>query len=255
MDFTILGAGGATFKGNPSPEIELPLRNDIGVVWLLIPAYNVAPMFGQLIDGALKYLPADRILVVDDGSTDQTGEIAHERGVMVISHESNQGKGAALRSGFDHLCRQNADWIITMDGDLQHAPALIPAFIEAAAGGEYDVVIGCRQWDTGGMPWDRRFSNRSTSLILSLVTGLRIRDSQCGFRLIRRKLLDGLKLRGRRFEFETECLLRLARRGARLGWVGIPTMYDGAPSSINRFTDTIRFVKVVLRHLISGRER
>ena len=237
---------------------EDTLRN----IRLLIPAYNVAAYLAELLEEALKYIPAQDIIVVDDGSTDRTSQIARRFGVELLTHEKNQGKGAALLNGFNYLIKRGVEWVITIDGDMQHDPAMLPDFIAKAESGEYDIVIGARRL-AGNMPWDRRFSNWSTSRILLLVTGRKIKDSQCGYRLIRCSLLRSLIPpfsplnkggRGdqwsRGYEFETECLLKLSRAGAEFGWIDIPTHYKGAPSSINRFKDTLRFLKVVIRFVL-----
>lgn len=215
-------------------------------IYLLIPAYNVAQYLPELLNKALDYVPSERILVVDDGSSDNTAEIAREKGVNVLSHRLNLGKGAALRDGFDYLRKENAEWVVVLDGDMQHDPSMLPEFIDHARQNTNDIVIGVRRRNRGGMPWDRRFSNWSSSMLLSIITGRKIKDSQCGYRLIRLKMLDGINLRSNGYEFETELLLKLSRSGARFGWIEIPTKYEGSPSSINRFSDTVRFLKVVL---------
>ncbi len=216
-------------------------------VWLLIPAYNVEPYISKLLEQAVLYIPARMIVVIDDGSHDRTAEIAESKGVNLLSHSYNRGKGAALQTGFDYLLEQDAEWVITIDGDLQHDPSMLPDFIKQAEQGDYDIVIGTRRRDMGGMPWDRRFSNWGTSLLLSIITGQKIRDSQSGYRLIRCSLLKGLKFDCTGYDFETEFLLKLSRAGARIGIVNIPTLYKGAPSSINSFIDTLKFFRVIIR--------
>ncbi len=224
-----------------------------GDIWLLIPAYNVEQYLPELLTKALDYVPSNRILVVDDGSSDNTAEIACKKGVNVLSHRLNLGKGAALRDGFDYLRKENAEWVVIIDGDMQHDPTMLPEFIDHARQNTNDIVIGARKRSRGVMPWDRRFSNWSTSLLLSIVTGSKIRDSQCGYRLIRLKMLDGIDPQSNGYEFETELLLRLARSGARFGWIEIPTKYEGSPSSINRFSDTVKFIKVVFGFVFFGK--
>ncbi|MDP8239167.1 MAG: glycosyltransferase family 2 protein [Candidatus Hatepunaea meridiana] len=219
-------------------------------IWLLIPAYNVEQYLDELVDEALKYIFVQNVLVVDDGSDDRTSEITRDKGVNLIKHTSNRGKGAALRTGFDYILEQEGEWIITIDGDLQHDPSKLPEFIEHANSGEYDVIIGVRQRSHGGMPWDRRFSNWSTSLVLSLITGKKIVDSQCGYRMVRSKMLEGLNFLTDGYEFETEYLLKLIRAGVRICWIEIPTRYDGESSAINRFSIILKFLKVVIKFII-----
>ena len=219
--------------------------------WLLIPAYNVEAYLGRLLQEALLYLTAQTILVVNDGSTDNTAGVAESHHVNLVSHPRNSGKGAALRTGFDYLLGRGAEWVITIDGDLQHDPSRLPDFIEQAELDDHDIIIGTRQRKVGGMPWDRRFSNWATSLILSIVTGQKVSDSQSGYRLIRCRMLKGMEFRCKGYDFETEMLLKLSRVGARIGSIEIPTIYDGAPSTINSVKDTLKFLKVILRFILT----
>lgn len=224
-------------------------------VWVLIPAYNVEMHIANLLQQLFEWIPKDNILVVNDGSTDRTGQVVREMSVNLISHSVNLGKGAALKSGFKYLERKSCEWIVTLDGDLQHSPENIPIFLNAAKEGDCDVVIGHRNRSGGDMPWDRRFSNFTTSGMLSLITGQSIPDSQCGFRLISSGFIKGLELPGQRYEFETECLLEWISRNARIGWVPISTTYNDAPSSIRRFYDTLRFVRAVVRYILLNRRK
>ncbi len=162
-------------------------------IWLLIPAYNVSQHIGSLIDQALEYIPLKKILVVNDGSTDDTASIAEQRGVTVISNTRNLGKGVSLRKGFYHIIEQGGGWIITIDGDMQHNPDDLPGFIKSAKLDNWDIVIGNRE-NRSGMPLDRQFSNWLTSKILSFVTGTIIKDGQCGYRLLRASKLKQLEL-------------------------------------------------------------
>ncbi len=226
------------------------MSNDLNIA-ALIPAYNVEPYIGILIDRLKNYLPPENILIVNDGSTDRTGEIARLCDVTVIENETNCGKGFALRKGFDYLINKNADWIITLDGDRQHDPDMVPDFIQTAQASNADLIIGVRK-RSGNMPWDRRFSNWSTSLLLSIVAGRKILDAQSGYRMIRGSALRGMEFETGRYDFETEYLLKSIKKGAKLGWVDIPTIYSGSPSSMHRVKDTIRFLRVVFRSVFKS---
>ncbi len=216
---------------------------------LIIPGYNLEPYLSTLLDQVSEYFQSDHITVIDDGSTDRTATIAQSKGVNVIVHPTNLGKGVALKSGFESFLQGDGKWAMTIDGDLQHSPTHIPEFIRLANEGLCDVIIGTRLSKLENMPWDRRFSNLTTSKILSLITRCKILDSQCGFRLIRRNMVEELgRLTGKRFEFETECILEWAKRKARFGWVPIATKYEGSSSSIHRLKDTLLFLKVIAQH-------
>lgn len=219
-------------------------------VWLLIPAFNVEDYIIDLLAATSKFIPAERTLVVDDGSTDQTLNRMQYEKVHLISIPENRGKGIALRKGFDYLKKQNASWVITIDADLQHDPSILPDFIKHAERGEFDMVIGMRD-RCRKMPWDRRFSNWSTSLLLSIVTGYKIWDAQCGYRLIQMEKLNKLTLQSKNYDLETELLLKFSKLGAKVGWQAIPTIYRGASSSMKRGLDTFRFVRLIIKSMFS----
>ncbi len=219
---------------------------------MIIPALNAAKSLSALISELTKFIPSQSLLVIDDGSVDQTSRIASEMGVNVVRNPQRMGKGCALRRGFDYAIAQEYDAVITVDADLQHPPELIPRFLEKARGA--DVVIGNRMSNPKGMPFDRRLSNTLTSLILSLVTHRRIPDSQCGYRLIKTKLLSMIRLRSKHYEIEGEMLIKLARLGAKFDFVEVPVIYNkDGESYINRFLDTLRFIKLVLCHIFLKR--
>ena len=231
----------------PYPEKKKDNRSDI---WILIPAFNVELYLKKLLDQVFNYVNRQKIIVVDDGSHDETGNMAFRYGINLLTHQHNRGKGAALRNGFAYLLKQDAQWVITLDGDLQHDPHKIPEFVQRAKSDRFDLIIGRRKRNTGGMPWDRRFSNWFTSRLISLVTGRRIADSQSGYRMIRCDFLRNLELNTNGYEFETELLLKLCRAGARIDTIDIPTIYRGEASSIKRFTDTLKFLGVVIKFIL-----
>jgi len=126
----------------------------------VIPAFNEGHNIGNVVRGVLAFVPT--AIVVDDGSTDNTSEAAAEAGAMVLRHESNMGKGAALKTGFQCLVEHGYDGVITIDADGQHDPAEIPLFVDAAERG-YDMVIGNRMSNVSTMPFIRRFANHASS--------------------------------------------------------------------------------------------
>ncbi|MCD6098709.1 glycosyltransferase family 2 protein [bacterium] len=216
---------------------------------VLIPAYNSEKHIRSLLERIASTVPDAFILVVDDGSTDSTWEIASSFGATVIRHSCNRGKGRSLRDGFRFMLEGDFPLCITMDADLQHPPELIPNFIEKSRQGS-DIVIGNRTHDLSQMPYIRRFSNWGTSLILSWMTGLRLPDSQCGFRLIKRWVLEKVNLTTSHYDTESELIIQAAKQGARIGFVPIPTIYNGNPSHIKKIDETARFFRLVARYLI-----
>lgn len=222
---------------------------------VILPAYNVAGPLPAVIAAVGDCDPGLRILVVDDGSADATATVAAAAGAMVIRHPQNRGKGAALATGFAWAVAEGLDWVYTMDADGQHVPSEMVAFRREADRGGFDVVVGDRMQRTGSMPWLRKATNAFTSAVISRLAGTRIPDSQNGYRLLRVALLDGLELRTERYDTESEILVRLARRGARIGSVAVTTIYGDEKSSINPVVDTIRFFRLVAVLLTSHEPR
>lgn len=223
-------------------RIDFPLK-PIAV----IPARDAASTVGDVVRGLRAALPGAEVVVVDDGSTDATGERAREAGAIVARHEQNRGKGAALETGFDVALARGADAVLALDADGQHDPALAPRLLGALA--DADVVIGSREGDRAGMPWIRRATNDVTTWFVSKLAGQRIHDSQSGFRAIRAEVLRRVRPESRRFEYESEFLIGAARAGFRIGAAPVSTLYNAPGSHIHPFRDTVRFIRLVLRHL------
>jgi glycosyltransferase involved in cell wall biosynthesis len=189
------------------------------------------------------------VVVVDDGSTDATGREARAEGAEVIAHGANRGKGAALATGFAWALARGFDWVVTLDADLQHLPEEIPHLLDRARAGNADVVVGCRMSEADTMPWLRYWTNRTTSLFVSLFARRRIHDSQSGFRLVRCEVLRKVRLTTRRFETESELLIETGRHGFAIAEVPISTVYGQEVSKIDKMGDTLRFVRLLLRYL------
>jgi len=217
---------------------------------IVIPAFNVAGKIGYVLSQVVKYVPPENVIVVDDGSIDGTFEVASAYSVRVIRHEKNLGKGMALQNGFQFALSQNLQTIFTLDGDGQHDPKEIPHFLEILEQGQYDVVIGKRPFRIGEMPLDRILSNRLSSTIVSIFIGKWIPDSQCGYRVYRRKVLESLRPISRRFEIEAEMVMLALKHGFRIGWCPIANRYGGTKSHIHRISDTVRFLRMLGRTIV-----
>jgi glycosyltransferase involved in cell wall biosynthesis len=213
----------------------------------ILPAYNVAPQVGPLVEEIRRLHPDFRVLVVDDGSGDDTGAAAREAGAEVAVHPQNRGKGAALATGYAWALAERLDWVYTMDADGQHLPAEMARFLAAAQAEGLDVVVGDRMARTEAMPWLRRATNVVTSRVVSRLAGCAIPDSQNGFRLYRCAVLRNVCVSAQRYDAESEILVRLARRGARIGSVPVSTVYGTERSSIRPLVDTGRFFRLVWR--------
>ena len=216
-------------------------------ICILIPAYNESKKLKALLP-ELKKFNLD-IIVIDDGSCDNTGDVARETGVIVIRHERNLGKGDALRTGFKSILIKEYDAVITMDADLQHDARDIPDFIKAYQSENFDIILGDRmQGLPESMPWLRFWTNKITSSIISSLTGCLMKDTQTGFRLIRRKVLEDIKLSTSKFDTESEILIKALAKGFKVGAIPIRTIYfDDNKSKIKPVRDTLRFIRLIFK--------
>jgi glycosyltransferase involved in cell wall biosynthesis len=217
-------------------------------VAVLIPAYNAVTALGTLLTKLLTRVPASRILVVDDGSTDGTPDLARRFGVRVMTHAANLGKGRALSTGFGVLGRdEQLDAICTIDADLQHRPEDLGSFVEKMQSTTGDIVIGRRNRAATSMPIHRRLSNAITSFLVSARVGAPVPDSQCGFRLIRRQVLLDVTIDSPGFEGETEFLIKAMRKGYNVESVPIETIYNGETSHMRNWTTIVSFLHTIFR--------
>jgi glycosyltransferase involved in cell wall biosynthesis len=215
----------------------------------VIPAYNAAKTLGPLVK-QVKQLKLDPV-VVNDGSTDETAKVAMDAGALVISHLHNKGKGSAVRTGFAYALEKGYEAVITMDSDGQHDPAEIPRLLDEAVAKQAAVVVGNRSIDRQQMPLLRRITNTVMSAIVSSISHQRIPDSQCGFRLVRKEVIQAARLSSRRFDIETELLLAAVRGGWTVTSVPVRTIFNGHYSHIRPVRDGLRFFKVILRYLFA----
>lgn len=188
------------------------------------------------------------VLVIDDGSNPPIAEMRIPGLAMEwIRHSENRGKGAALKTGFDLCLKSGFDPIFTIDADLQHPPEFIPQFLRQYETGRYDVLVGSRSRNPRVMPLHRIVSNTLTSLVISLLIGQLVADSQCGFRLYSRHVVESIQPDEDRFHLESEMLIRCGMRRYKIGFVSIPTIYNEAPSAIRNAPDTLNFIAVIFR--------
>jgi glycosyltransferase involved in cell wall biosynthesis len=213
---------------------------------VIIPAYQAAGPLAGVLRGLDPHFAREEILVVDDGSTDGTASAAESAGVRLLRHPENRGKGAALVTGLRHARDVLGwEWAITLDADGQHAPEDLEGFRGARPGPEVGILNGCRARRGSRMPWHRRFSNASTTALVSRLAGRPVFDAQCGYRAYRLALVDALP-EGGRFEWEAQALILAARAGWEIGKVPVRTVYAGEGSHMRLAADTLRFVRMAL---------
>ncbi len=218
------------------------------VLVAVIPAYNEGKFISNVILNAQKYV--DKVIVIDDGSTDDTREIARKLGAIVHSNEKNVGKWFALKRGFSLALEMEADIVITLDGDGQHNPHEIPEFIKVLLNGA-DVAIGMRRYK-GKMPLIRKVSNYLTTTIINSLFSLKISDSQCGYRAYNWKAVKDLEISSEGYEGETESIIRLGKTSLTIEEVPIQTLYGVESSKMSTLRDTWRFLKTVFSMKIKG---
>jgi glycosyltransferase involved in cell wall biosynthesis len=221
----------------------------------VIPAYQDEKHIGDIARRTRERL--DHVLVVDDGSTDQTEQRAREAGAEVIVHAQNQGKGEAIKTGLAHWLGaanpssgqdRQITWVILLDSDGQHLPEEIDRFLLAAGSVTRPTFfIGNRMEDVARMPLVRRVVNRYMSNQISRVCGQKIPDTQCGYRMLDRQLIPDMLGGGHRFDYDTEALIIASRKGYRIESVPITTVYTDQVSKIHPVRDSLRFFKMMRR--------
>jgi glycosyltransferase involved in cell wall biosynthesis len=214
---------------------------------VIIPALNAEKTVVNVIRAAREML--EPVIVVDDGSSDQTGHVAREAGATVLRHDLNRGKGGALKTAFAYALSHGYDGVITLDADGQHLPAEIPKFIEARAGSNADLIIGGRAHLFDGMLPRRRRANRFSAWSISKTAGIKITDSQSGFRFYSARLLRSVQLRADGFDMESEVIVRAGRGGFPVQTIPIELGFvDGLATSHYRpLKDTLRIAWTVFR--------
>jgi len=215
-----------------------------------VPAYNAATHIEEVLASIKRYIPPRNIIVVDDGSTDDTASVAERSGVLVVRHEVNRGKGGAIRTAVERLSTlSDIDAVVMLDADGQHDPQEIPRFAEEFMKGTTDIIVGNRMAARGAMPAIRVLTNRLTSAIVSLRAGQRIPDSQNGYRLVRASLIRRLDLVTSRYEIDSELIIKACHAGGRASSIPVSTIYGSEKSAIRPFHDSIRFIALVMRSL------
>lgn len=226
----------------PGPADGAPLS-----VAVVIPAYQAAATIAAVVSRARRAVPKGIVYVVDDGSSDRTGEVGRGAGARLIERPRNRGKGAALATGIAAALAGGAGVIVTLDADGQHYPEEIPRLVAPVARGDADLVLGARA-RTGPMPLGRRCTNWVSAALASRIGGEAVPDAQTGFRALSRRAADAIRPREVRYDYETAFLLEALRRGFRVWSLPIATVYEGRPSHFRHFGDSWRLARVFTRY-------
>src|SRR3954452_2267727 len=221
-----------------SAMTDAPVR-----ILAIVPAHDEAPRIDAVVQGVMRHLP---VLVVDDGSRDDTAARAEAAGARGLRQGPNQGKGAALRAGFRLALDEGLDAVVTLDGDGQQDPAELPRFVDAFStrSPRPELIVGQR--DFRRMPPGRQLSNLLGGAAFSWAVGQRVHDNQSGYRLLGQRLMElTLSSQERGFEFEVEMLTLAIREDLPIAWVPIRTIYAGEPSHIRPVEHLRQFVRIV----------
>ncbi|MCW8812660.1 MAG: glycosyltransferase family 2 protein [Ignavibacteriaceae bacterium] len=214
-----------------------------GSICAVIPFYNEKETLIKILNETSHYVKF--IYAVNDGSVDDSYQTERQiSNVKFIDHDKNYGKGKALDTGFKAAVSSGYDYIVTLDADLQHNPKYIPNLIEGLK--SFDIVIGNRLINLKGMPIQRKLSNKLTSFFLTIKIGQNILDSQCGYRAYSVKVLKEVATEYSGFEAESEILVKASKKGFKIGFVDIPTIYGNEKSKMQPVQAILGFLKVML---------
>jgi len=220
-----------------------------------IPAYNEEPSIADVVSKTIPHV--DKVIVCDDGSTDRTAEIAKKSGADVISHKKNLGYGAAITTLFERARQENAQIMITLDGDGQHNPDQIPLLVDTITQHNVDVVIGSRFLDKkSSSPGYRGIGIKVITSATNFGTNFKVTDSQSGFRAYSKDAIDAIHPTEQGMSVSTEILLKISNKGLSLAEVPVSVSYDGdtseqspVPHGVSVLMNTLKFVSV--KHPIS----
>ncbi len=190
--------------------------------FVIIPAHNEERHIAQVINETNKF--SENIVVVDDGSSDRTLSEAEKTGATVLKHEINLGKGAALRTGAEYAIKKGAEAAVFIDSDGQHSPSDIPRLLKALEGA--DVVFTYRNLKSEHMPLTKKIGNLALNTLLKLLFGIKIIDTQCGFKAITSKAYRTLRLISSDYNIESEIAAKTGKYGLRFIQIPIETVYS-----------------------------
>ena len=206
-------------------------------IWTVIPAHNESNNIGEIIKKTKKYV--DNVVVVDDGSRDETYNVAKSSGVDVLEHVINLGKGAALKTGCDYAVKNGAEFLVVLDADAQHDPDEIPRFLEKL--NDYDIVFGYRK-GSKNMPFVLRFGNWFISSVIDILYNINLRDTQSGYRAFSAETYKKIRWSAADYSMESEMIVNVGKNKLKYTQLPIKTIY----SDRYKGTTIIDGIKIVM---------
>lgn len=216
---------------------------------VVVPTYNNAGTLTSVIKGILEY--TDNLIVINDGSTDDTSDILDDfPGITCVEFNSNQGKGSALRKGFETALQLDYEYAITIDSDGQHLPSDLPLFLNAIEEDPGALIVGARNMSQEGIPGKSSFGHKFSNFWYRVETGIKLPDTQSGYRLYPIKALSGIRFYTRKFEFEIEVLVRAAWKGIPVKSIPVQVYYAPAEERVSHFRPFTDFFRVSILNTI-----
>lgn len=216
---------------------------------VIVPTYNNEKTIGKVIEDILKF--SNHVIIVNDGSTDGTQKILKKYDSLeIISYPENQGKGYALRKGFESAINLGYEFAVTIDSDGQHNPADISKFTECIKGNPNILVLGERNMDQKGIPLKSNFGRNFSNFWFKVETGIKRNDTQTGFRLYPLNMIQKTKFFTKKFEFEIEVLVRLAWKGCKIAEIPISVYYPHKNERISHFRPFLDFMRISVLNTI-----
>ena len=210
---------------------------------VIIPTYNNCKTLDNVITGVLKF--TDNIIIVNDGSTDETESILEKyKNLLILCYPENKGKGYALRKGFESALEKGFNYAITIDSDGQHSPDDIPVFIDKLETEPEAIIVGARNMNEENIPGKSSFGHKFSNFWFRFETGIKLPDTQSGYRLYPLKLIENIRFFTKKFEFEIEVLVRAAWKGIKITSVPINVFYASKEKRISHFRPVRDFIRV-----------
>lgn len=221
-------------------------KSDIFVInncCVIVPTYNNGGTLNEVLTGIQKHTQS--IIVINDGSTDDTAKILNSyNDIELIEHKANVGKGVALKNGIRHAKKIGYDYAITIDSDGQHSPDDLPEFIKALEKNPDTLILGARNMDQESVPGKSSFGHKFSNFWYWVETGLKLPDTQTGYRLYPLNKLASMKFFTRKFEFEIEILVRAAWKGIPISSIPVNVIYPPENERVSHFRPIRDFTRI-----------